>query len=63
MLSGNASAKFDCSDTEFLSSAVEAAEDEYDTEISYSLGKASFGTACYYDFEDFTVCFKENIIS
>ena len=55
--------KFDFSNAEFLSSAVEAADGEYDTSLYYGLAKASFGTVCYYDFGDFAIYFKENIIS
>ena len=55
--------KFDFSDVQFLSSAVEVADDEYETVASYSLAKASFGVACQYDFDGFTVYFSENIIS
>ena len=57
MLPDNVVVKFDVNTTEFLSSAIEAADDEYDTSLYYGLVKVSFGTVCYYDFEDFTVYF------
>ena len=55
--------KFNFSETEFLSSAVEAADGEYDTSLYHGLAKASFGTLCFYDFGDFVIYFKENIVS
>ena len=55
--------KFDFRETEFLSSAIKAADDECDTSSFYGLAKVSFGAACCYDFGDFVVYFNENIIS
>ena len=55
--------KLNFSETEFLSSAVEATDGEYDTSLYYGLAKACFGTACHNDFGDFTIYFKENIVS
>ena len=63
MLPDNVVITFNFSETEFLSSAVEAGDGDYETSLYYGLSKASFGTACRYDFDDFAIYFKENIIS
>ena len=63
MLVDNVTMKFDSSDVEFNSSAVEASVDVYDTKQFINVYKASFGTATSVEIGDETTYFTENNVT
>ena len=60
---GGVCLKYDTSDVEFLSSPVEAVDNEYDTSAFYGVEKVSMGSANNFNMQDIIEFFKENIIS
>ena len=55
--------KCDFSDVEFLSSSVNAVDNEYDTSAFYGVEKVSMGATNNYDLLNDFIFFKENIVA